>query len=409
MDKQTERSASGRVSMLIELRDEPGSLESALHVFSANGVNLTHIESRPAEGQFIDFFVDCEGERGMSALESVITTFQQRGVTMMVLDDKQVPWFPRHISELDQIAQHTLDAGSDLQSDHPGFSDKLYRQRRAMIDGLARQYRHGDEIPLVAYTESEEKTWKEVYSTLRTLHEQYACEEYQRIIKQMEVAGLLSANEIPQSRDISGFLYSATGFSIRPVAGLLTSRDFLAGLAFRVFFSTQYMRHDSVPLYTPEPDLCHELIGHAPMFADAAFADLSQEIGLASLGASDEEIERLARCYWFSIEFGLLWEDNRLKAYGAGLLSSFGELQYACNADQGSDWHSETRPWEPEHAASQSFPITEYQQVYYTASSLRAAKAQMHEHCQTLPRPFYARFSPATQSIWVDRAIKLKR
>ncbi|RHY83300.1 hypothetical protein DYB35_008365, partial [Aphanomyces astaci] len=169
-------------------------------------------------------------------------------------------------------------------------------------------------------------------------------------------------------------------FTLRPVAGLLSARDFLNGLAFRVFFSTQ------------DPD----------------FADFSHEIGLASLGASDEEIERLATCYWFSVEFGVCMQNGEKKAYGAGLLSSFGELEYACSPTRpagGEAAFPEYRPWNPVDAAKQNYPITTYQPVYYVADSLADAKARMREFTEDMKKPFYARYNPYQQTISVDRAV----
>jgi phenylalanine-4-hydroxylase len=144
------------------------------------------------------------------------------------------------------------------------------------------------------------------------------------------------------------------------------------------------------------------------MFADPDFAALSQEIGLASLGASDADIKRLAAVYWHSIEFGLLRQGDPsddsggLKAYGAGLLSSFGELEHSLNATGGSI----RKPFKPSDAAETSFPITEYQPIYFVASSLKDAKDQMRKFCEEMRRPFYARYNELTDSIWVDRAVR---
>jgi len=156
-----------------------------------------------------------------------------------------------------------------------------------------------------------------------------------------------------------------------------------------------------MPLYTPEPDICHELLGHAPLFASREFADFSQEIGLASLGASDEQITQLVRCYWFSVEFGLCEQDGKRKAYGAGLLSSFGELEY-CMTDK-----PEVREWDPFEAAKQEYPITCYQPIYYSAKSFADAKKKMVEFSNSLQRPFNVRYDPYSCTIEVDSNLEM--
>ena len=392
-----------QTSLLVELRgDRPGALEDALKPFARHGVSLTHIESRPRRAETFDFYVDCVGESGDPALRAVLAELRDVAETVVVLGHRDVSWFPRHAAELDRIANNTLEAGAALQADHPGFADRAYRSRRAEVDRLARDYRHGGDFPVVEYNRAENETWRVVYRRLASLRRRYACAEYRRALAELERHCAFGDARVPQGRDVSAFLEARTGFRLRPVAGLLSARDFLAGLAFRVFFSTQYIRHGSKPFYTPEPDVCHELIGHAPMFADAAFAALSQEIGLASLGATDEDIERLSRCYWHSVEFGILREGGQVKAYGAGLLSSFGELEHACAGASAATFVD----WDPAVAALRAYPVTEYQPVYFVAESLQDAKIRMRGFCEVLPRPFYARFHPATDSVWVDRAVR---
>ena len=306
-----------------------------------------------------------------------------------------VPWFPRQLKDLDGFASQTLEFGTELSADHPGFTDVEYRKRRAEITAIAQTYKTGLSIPRIEYTELEVGTWRAVFTKLTELYPTHACREHQHALKLLERNCGYGPDNIPQLQDVSEFLRESTGFTLRPVMGLLSSRDFLNGLAFRVFHCTQYIRHHSTPLYTPEPDVCHELLGHVPLFADPDFAAFSQEIGLCSLGASDEDLKRLATIYWFTAEFGLCRQGDELRAYGAGLLSGFGELEY-CLSEKPA-----TRAFDPAVTALQQYPISEYQPLYFVADSFHDAQSKVRAFAATLDRPFGVRYDPFTQTIQV--------
>lgn len=253
----------------------------------------------------------------------------------------------------------------------------------------------GQPIPNIKYTEQEVQTWATVFNTLTKFYPSHACRQHQYVFPLLIQNCGYSDKAIPQLQAISDFLKECTGFTLRPVMGLLSSRDFLNGLAFRVFHSTQYIRHHSKPMYTPEPDVCHELLGHVPLFADPDFAEFSQEIGLASLGASDDDIVKLSTIYWFTVEFGLCRESDSVKAYGAGLLSSFGELEY-CLSDK-----PQRVTFDPAKASETKYPITEYQPLYYVADSFKSATEKVREYAARMHRPFSVRYNPYTETIEV--------
>ena len=119
-------------------------------------------------------------------------------------------------------------------------------------------------------------------------------------------------------------------------------------------------------------------MGHAPMLAIPEFADLSQKIGEGSLRANDEQVEQLATLYWFTIEYGVLYEDGELRAYGAGLLSSFGELEHALSGDV------EIRSFDPWQAKDTTYPITTYQPLLWSVNSIGEAFERMDEFVRSL-------------------------
>lgn len=236
----------------------------------------------------------------------------------------------------------------------------------------------GDPIPYVAYTENERRTWATVLDELSALFPKYACEEFNASLARFN----FSRDEVPQLSAMNQVLNEATGFSIRPVGGLLHPRDFLNGLAFRYFHSTQYLRHHGQPMYTPEPDIVHELIGHVPMLADPDYANLVQTIGRASLGASEKMIWHLTKVYWYTVEFGVVRENGRIKGFGAGVLSSFGELEWAC--EESLEKRPEFLPFDPYRKQPKMSYKDGFQKQYFVLESFQDGTEKLREFAEDM-------------------------
>ncbi|KAM3924795.1 tyrosine 3-monooxygenase-like [Leptodactylus fuscus] len=384
------------LNLIFTFRNSSASpLASSLKILEKHGAIIYHIETRPAgwfnKQEELDCFVKCFIHN--SSICSLLSSLKKTAGDVKVAKDLTPPSFPRKVQDLDMCQHLNLRFEPNFDKDHPGFGDQEYKKRRAYFAELAFKYKDGNVIPRIEYTAEEVATWRQVYRSLSSLYPSYACKQYLDTFHQLEKYCGYSENSIPQLQDVSNFLKERTGFKLRPAAGLLSARDFLACLAFCVFPSTQYLRHPSSAMHSPEPDCCHELLGHIPMLADKDFAQFSQDIGLASLGASDEDIEKLSTLYWFTIEFGLCKQHGSIKAYGAGLLSSYGELLYALSNKP------ELKPFDPEVTAIQPYQDNSFQPVYFVSESFEDSKVKLRQYVVKMKKPFYLHYDPFTCSI----------
>jgi phenylalanine-4-hydroxylase len=248
-----------------------------------------------------------------------------------------------------------------LGADHPGFGDPAYQARRNAIAAQALDWAPGAPVPRVAYTDEEHEVWRLVCAELAVKHERYACRAYREAAEALA----LPTDRVPQLDEVSAALRPLTGFTYLPAAGIVPLQEFYGALGDRHFHSTQYIRHPRAPLYTPEPDLIHEVIGHGNLLAHPDFAELNRLAGRAAQRVeTGAALQFLADAFWFTIEFGVLWEHGELRAYGAGILSSYGEVE--------EFRHMEIRPFDLHEMGTLPYDITSYQPVLFAAPSMGA-------------------------------------
>lgn len=248
-----------------------------------------------------------------------------------------------------------------LPEGHPGEGDTVYIDRRNALSRLVASVDElGSSLPSVQYTESETLVWRAVLESLAGLHEAHAASTYRAGFRRLG----LSTSRPPAPGSLALRLREETGFGLVLTDGLLDARIFLKHLGKRRQPCTVYLRHGSRPDYTPEPDLVHEAVGHAPMLTDPFAARLNELIGQAAARASERQLRALLRLYWFTLEFGLVEERSGLRAYGAGLLSSFGELPHAFTEAV------DRRPFNLEEVIEQDYHHDRMQEVLFVAPSL---------------------------------------
>lgn len=246
-----------------------------------------------------------------------------------------------------------------LAEEHPGFGDPAYRDHRSRIAQLALGHAPGEPIPHVAYTKDEQELWQLTSGELQVKHQRYACGEFLRGASLLD----LPTQRLPQLNEVSTRLERLTGFRFSPAPSLVPLQDFYRTLAEPRFQATQYIRHCSKPRFSPEPDMVHDVIGHGIALASTRLASLYRLIGQAtSRLKSPTSIDVVSRIFWFTMEYGLIREDGEIRALGASLLSSFGELEQFREA--------EIRPLDLAEMVRQPYEVVNYQPVLFCAESL---------------------------------------
>jgi len=246
-----------------------------------------------------------------------------------------------------------------LAHDHPGANDPDYRRRREAIAAAALAWTPGDPAPIIDYTIQERAVWCRVLAELAPKHERYAVVEFRDALARVN----LPRDRVPGLDEVSDRLHDLGGWRYLPAAGLVPLDVFYRALGDRRFHCTQYLRHPDVPLYTPEPDIIHEVVGHGHLLATPTFGELHRLAGVAAQRLHDpESLDFLARVFWFSLEFGVVVEEGELRAYGAGILSSYGEIE---------EFRAmEHRPLDLRAMGTAEYDITAYQPVLYRAESV---------------------------------------
>ncbi len=217
----------------------------------------------------------------------------------------------------------------------------------------------GSEIPYPDYSDQDHDLWRTLFDRQMQLLPGRAGEAFLQGVDILR----LTNERIPALNALSAILEVETNWKIARIPGLLHERDFFNLLSRRVFPSTDYIRGIEELDYTPAPDLFHDIFGHMPMLTEPAFADFYQLFGKAALQARGSYRPKLERFHWFTVEFGLVRQENGHRIFGAGILSSKEEVTHALSDDV------TVHPFSPDHIVEQDYDVWHLQNDLFVLDS----------------------------------------
>lgn len=212
---------------------------------------------------------------------------------------------------------------------------------------------------LIAYDAEDDAVWRDLCARQRPAVEAHMARPYLDGLAKLS----LPRDRVAQCTEVSGVLSAATGWRVEPVPALIPFGQFFSLLSQRIFPAASFIRRREHFDYIEEPDIFHEIFGHAPLLTDRGFAAFSQTIGETGLRARKEDYPWLIRLYWFSIEFGLMRENGAIKGLGSGLASSIAELEWATSGKPG------LRPFDVVDMLRTPYRIDILQPVYFVIGS----------------------------------------
>lgn len=230
--------------------------------------------------------------------------------------------------------------------------------------------------PYELYSEENQETWRKLYALLLPKWERFANQKFIEGVQAL----CLKPERIPTLEEVNLFLEPLTGFKAKAVSGYVPTFLFFDSLKKKEFPTTITIRDCLSLSYLPEPDIFHDIAGHVPMHTDKTFADVLVKFGsLAEVAAkrhrhltcekekmakTKSNIQALARFFWFTIEFGLMWENGRISVYGSGLLSSSDEIEHAVLSQ-----NVQRQKFQLEWAINQSFEYDHFQPLLFIVES----------------------------------------